>query len=84
MLKKESLYAYRIADEQGTIQRGLVTILRSNSARYWKYVRTSRETVSRTLKLFQDQGFIDRNGRKLVIVVIKNLEGSLTFKCHLQ
>ena len=29
---------------------------------------TSRETVSRTLKILEDERFIDRNGHELVII----------------
>ena len=83
--KRIALCILRIADEQGTIQRGLVTILKMPIQQDIANMSgTSRETVSRTLKLFQDQEFIERDGRKLVIIDYKNLEGSLTFKCHLQ
>ena len=78
--KRIALCILRIADEQGTIQRGLVTILKMPIQQdIGNMSGTSRETVSRTLKLFQDQGFIDRDGRKLVIVDYKKFGREFDF-----
>jgi len=66
--KRIALCILRIADEQGTIQRGLVTIIKMPIQQDIANMSgTSRETVSRTLKLFEKEGFIDRDGRKLII-----------------
>ena len=67
--KRIGLCILRLAGEQGTIRQGHVKIKRfpfqhdiANMA------GTSRETVSRTLVLFEQNGLIQREGRQLTIV----------------
>ncbi len=70
--KRIALCILRIADEQGMIQRGLVSIIKMPIQQDIANMSgTSRETVSRTLKLFEIEGFINREGRKLVIMDYK-------------
>ncbi len=58
----------RLAEELGKIQRGDVTI---HGLPYQQDIAnmagTSRETVSRTFKLLEDQNLLKRSGRNLVI-----------------
>ena len=66
--KRIALCILRIADEQGIIQRGLVSIKKMPIQQDIANMSgTSRETVSRTLKLFETEGFIMREGRQLII-----------------
>ena len=67
--KRIGLCILRLAGEQGTIKQGHVKIKKfpfqhdiANMA------GTSRETVSRTLVLFEQNGLIQREGRQLTIV----------------
>ena len=67
--KRIGLCILRLAGEQGTIRQGHVKIKKfpfqhdiANMA------GTSRETVSRTLVLFEKNGLIQREGRQLTIV----------------
>ncbi len=67
--KRIGLCILRLAGEQGTIMQGHVKIKKfpfqhdiANMA------GTSRETVSRTLVLFEQNGLIQREGRQLTIV----------------
>ena len=67
--KRIGLCILRLAGEQGTIRQGHVKIKKfpfqhdiANMA------GTSRETVSRTLVLFEHNGLIQREGRQLTIV----------------
>ena len=67
--KRIGLCILRLAGEQGTIRQGHVNIKKfpfqhdiANMA------GTSRETVSRTLVLFEQNGLIQREGRQLTIV----------------
>ena len=58
----------RIAEEQGTIQHGNVTIDPLPSQQdIANMAGTSRETVSRVMKLFEDRMMITKTGHKLVI-----------------
>ena len=58
----------RLAEELGTIKRGSVRI---KNLPYQQDIAnmagTSRETVSRTFKLFEEKGLVAREGRKLTI-----------------
>lgn len=67
--KRIGLCILRLASEQGTIRQGHVKVKKfpfqhdiANMA------GTSRETVSRTLVLFEQNGLIQREGRQLTIV----------------
>ena len=67
--KRIGLCILRLAGEQGTIRQGHVKVKKfpfqhdiANMA------GTSRETVSRTLVLFEQNGLIQREGRQLTIV----------------
>jgi len=66
--KRIALCILRIADEQGVIKKGQVNIpkapIQQNIA---NMSGTSRETVSRALKLLEKQGYVERNGRELII-----------------
>jgi len=66
--RRIALSLLRVAEEQGTIRHGHVTI---NPLPYQQDIAnmagTSRETVSRTYGLLEDDGYIQRDGRKLVI-----------------
>ena len=67
--KRIALTLLRISDEQGVIKKGKVIIpkppIQQDIA---NMAGTSRETVSRTLKILEDERFIDRNGHELVII----------------
>ena len=78
--KRIALCILRIADEQGTIQRGLVSIIKMPIQQDIANMSgTSRETVSRTLKLFENEGFITRDGRKLIILDYKKFGREFDF-----
>ena len=78
--KRIALCILRIADEQGTIQRGLVSIIKMPIQQDIANMSgTSRETVSRTLKLFETEGFITRDGRKLIILDYKKFGREFDF-----
>ena len=78
--KRIALCVLRIADEQGTIQRGLVSIIKMPIQQDIANMSgTSRETVSRTLKLFETEGFITRDGRKLIILDYKKFGREFDF-----
>lgn len=58
----------RLAEELGTIRKGHVTIQRLPYQQdIANMAGTSRETVSRTLKLLEEKGILNRTGRVLVV-----------------
>lgn len=63
-----SITLIRLAEELGTIKSGAVTI---RNVPYQQDIAnmagTSRETVSRTLKLLENKGYLKREGKKLII-----------------
>lgn len=63
-----SITLIRLAEELGTIKSGAVTI---RNLPYQQDIAnmagTSRETVSRTLKLLTEKGYLDRDGKALII-----------------
>ncbi len=63
-----SITLIRLAEELGTIKSGAVTI---RNLPYQQDIAnmagTSRETVSRMLKLLTEKGYIDRDGKALII-----------------
>ncbi len=63
-----SITLIRLAEELGTIKSGAVTI---RNLPYQQDIAnmagTSRETVSRTLKLLMEKGFLKRDGKALII-----------------
>jgi CRP-like cAMP-binding protein len=66
--KRIALCILRIAEEQGVIQRGFVSIPKAPIQQDIANMSgTSRETVSRALKLLEKEGFVQRNGRELII-----------------
>ena len=66
--KRIALCILRIAEEQGVIQKGHVSIPKAPIQQDIANMSgTSRETVSRALKLLEKEGFIQRNGRELII-----------------
>ena len=66
--KRIALCILRIAEEQGVIQKGHVSIPKAPIQQDIANMSgTSRETVSRALKLLEKEGFIQRNGRELLI-----------------
>ena len=66
--KRIALCILRIAEEQGVIQKGHVSIPRAPIQQDIANMSgTSRETVSRALKLLEKEGFVQRNGRELII-----------------
>ena len=66
--KRIALCILRIAEEQGVIQKGHVSIPKAPLQQDIANMSgTSRETVSRALKLLEKEGFIQRNGRELLI-----------------
>jgi len=66
--KRITLCIIRIADEQGVIQKGNVLIQKAPIQQDIANMSgTSRETVSRTLKILEDEHFIFRDGRELII-----------------
>ena len=67
--KRIALSLLRISDEQGVIKKGKVIISKPPIQQdIANMAGTSRETVSRTLKILEDERFIDRNGHELVII----------------
>ena len=66
--KRIALCIVRFADEQGTIRNGQVTIpkipIQQDIA---NMAGTSRETVSRTLKLLEEKDLIKKHGKDLII-----------------
>ena len=66
--KRIAMCILRIADEKGVIKKGQVSIpkipIQQDIA---NMSGTSRETVSRTLKLLVKEGFVQRNGKELII-----------------
>jgi len=66
--KRITLCILRIADEQGFIKQGDVYISKAPIQQDIANMSgTSRETVSRALKILEDEGYISRNGRELII-----------------
>jgi len=66
--KRIAMCILRIADEKGVIKKGQVSILKLPIQQDIANMSgTSRETVSRTLKLLVKEGFVQRNGKKLII-----------------
>jgi len=66
--KRIALCILRIADEQGIIKKGAVSIPKAPIQQDIANMSgTSRETVSRTLKLLEKEDFVQRNGRELII-----------------
>ena len=62
----------RIAEEQGTIHQGNVTIDPLPSQQdVANMAGTTRETVSRTYRLMEEDGYVKREGRKLIILNFK-------------
>ncbi|MFQ6605794.1 MAG: Crp/Fnr family transcriptional regulator [Fidelibacterota bacterium] len=63
-----SITLIRLAEELGTIKSGAVTI---RNLPYQQDIAnmagTSRETVSRTLKMLTEKGYIERDGKALII-----------------
>ena len=67
--KRIALSLLRISDEQGVIKKGKVIISKPPIQQdIANMAGTSRETVSRTLRILEDERFIDRNGHELVII----------------
>lgn len=70
--KRIALCIIRFADEKGTIKMGQVNIkkipIQQDIA---NMAGTSRETVSRAMKVLEDEGFISRNGKDLTILDYK-------------
>ncbi|MBL7059376.1 MAG: Crp/Fnr family transcriptional regulator [Candidatus Marinimicrobia bacterium] len=66
--KRIAIALIRLAEELGTIRQGAVTV---QNLPYQQDIAnmagTSRETVSRVLKLLEEQNYIQRHGRTLVI-----------------
>ena len=66
---KVAIIILRIAEETGTFKMGVVTIedlpMQQDMA---NMSGTSRETISRMLSDFTDKGYIERKGKKLVIL----------------
>lgn len=66
--KRIALCILRIADEQGVIKQGHVSIEKAPIQQDIANMSgTSRETVSRALKLLEQEEFIKRQGRELII-----------------
>ena len=67
--KRIALSLLRISDEQGVIKKGKVIISKPPIQQdIANMAGTSRETVSRTLRILEDERFINRNGHELVII----------------
>ena len=70
--KRIALCIIRFADEQGVIQNGKVSILKTPIQQdIANMAGTSRETVSRALGLLEKENLIERNGRELIILDYK-------------
>ncbi len=71
--KRIALCIIRFADEQGTIRNGRVTVpkipIQQDIA---NMAGTSRETVSRAMGLLEEEKYIERHGRELLILDYKN------------
>ncbi len=66
--KRIALCILRIADEQGIIQKGNVRIAKAPIQQDIANMSgTSRETVSRALTILENEGYLKRNGRELII-----------------
>ena len=66
--KRIALCILRIADESGVIKKGSVNISKAPIQQDIANMSgTSRETVSRALKLLEKEGYISRKGRELTI-----------------
>jgi CRP/FNR family cyclic AMP-dependent transcriptional regulator len=66
--KRIALCILKLADEQGIIKNGEVKILKIPIQQDIASMSgTSRETVSRVLKLLEEENFIRRQGRELII-----------------
>ena len=73
--RRIALSLLRISDEQGVIKKGKVIISKPPIQQdIANMAGTSRETVSRTLKILEDERFIDRNGHELVIIDYKRFK----------
>ena len=70
--KRIALCIIRFADEKGTIKNGKVNIkklpIQQDIA---NMAGTSRETVSRAMKILEDESFISRDGKNLTILNYK-------------
>ena len=70
--KRIALCIIRFADEKGTIKNGKVNIkkipIQQDIA---NMAGTSRETVSRAMKILEDESFISRDGKNLTILDYK-------------
>ncbi len=70
--KRIALCIIRFADEQGTIRNGQVTVpkipIQQDIA---NMAGTSRETVSRAMSVLEEEEYIQRNSRKLIILDYK-------------
>ena len=73
--KRIALSLLRISDEQGVIKKGKVIISKPPIQQdIANMAGTSRETVSRTLRILEDERFINRNGHELVIIDYKRFK----------
>ena len=69
----------RLAEEIGTIKKGVVSIKKLPFQQdIANMAGTSRETVSRTIKLFEDQKILTRNGRALTIFDFNSFKKSFS------
>ena len=69
----------RLAEEIGTIQKGVVSIKKLPFQQdIANMAGTSRETVSRTIKLFEDKKILTRNGRALTIFNFNSFKKSFS------
>ena len=69
----------RLAEEIGTIKKGVVSIKKLPFQQdIANMAGTSRETVSRTIKLFEDKKILTRNGRALTIFDFNSFKKSFS------
>ena len=69
----------RLAEEIGTIKKGVVSIKKLPFQQdIANMAGTSRETVSRTIKLFEDKKILTRNGRALTIFNFNSFKKSFS------
>ena len=69
----------RLAEEIGTIKKGAVSIKKLPFQQdIANMAGTSRETVSRTIKLFEDKKILTRNGRALTIFDFNSFKKSFS------
>ena len=69
----------RLAEEIGTIKKGVVSIRKLPFQQdIANMAGTSRETVSRTIKLFEDKKILTRNGRALTIFDFNSFKKSFS------